>query len=205
MKRKLLFIAFCAFFTYFEATASPGSNPESTDTSPRKTIEFLSNLGSRIPGYEGNVKAADYIYEIFSELGLEELRREKFYVTVPVDKGASLKGPDGERIELYCLWPNMVRTPTLPREGVKGKLIYGGKGEYKDFNGYELKDAVVMLEFNCARNWLKAAELGARAIIFVEPEETMRIEAERKCVEVPINVPRFMLPREKFELVKNMV
>ena len=204
MKRKLLFIAFCVFFTYFEATASPGNNPESSDTSPRGTIEFLSNLGSRIPGYEGNAKAADYIYEIFSELGLEELRREELPVTVPVDKGASLKGPGGARIELYCLWPNMVRTPTLPREGVKGKLIYGGKGEYKDFNGYELENAVVVLEFNCGKNWLKAAELGARAIIFVEPEETMRIEAERKCVEVPINVPRFMLPREKFELIKNM-
>ncbi len=205
---RLVLIALSAFFMCFEVTVF-GERDKVREyleagESLKDTMEFLSNLGSRLPGYEGNIKAADYVYEIFNQLGLEEVRKEDFSVTIPMDKGASLEGPGGEKIKLYCLWPNMVRTSTLSQEGISGKLIYAGKGEYKDYNGYDLEDAVVALDFNCGTNWLKAAGLGAKAIIFVEPEETMRIEAERKFVEVPLNVPRFMLAREKIKLLKSM-
>ena len=204
MKKIVLFAALLVFILYLGAISFAQTILEASDISSKETVEFLSNLGSRMPGYDGNIKAADYIYKIFNQLGLEDIKREEFYVTVPIDKGASLKGLRGERIELYSLWPNMVRTSTLPPEGINGKLIYAGEGEYKDYNGYDLEDAIVMLDFNCGTNWLKAAGLGAKAIIFVEPEETMRIEAERKFVEVPLNIARFLLPREQIKLLKTM-
>jgi hypothetical protein len=199
----VVLIALCTFSPHFEASCSPTSDAEITP-SLKRTIKFLSSPGSRIPGYEGNIKAADYVFKTFEQIGLEELRKEEFFVTVPIDKGASIEMPGGEKIKLYCIWPNMVRTSTLPRGGVRGKLIYAGKGEYEDYNGYEIKGSVIALDFNCGKNWLKAAELGAKAIIFIEPEETVRIEAEKKFVEVPINVPRFMLPREKISLLDEM-
>ncbi len=192
----------CVFSMHSHAAGSPASDAE-TIPSLKKTIESLSRLGSRIPGYEGNIKAADYVFKAFEQIGLKELRKEEFSVTVPIDKGASLETPAGERIKLYCIWPNIVRTSTLPRGGVRGKLIYAGRGEYKDYNGCEIEGSVVALDFNSGSNWLKAAELGAKAIIFIEPEETVRIEAEKKFAEVPINVPRFMLPREKSKFLKN--
>lgn len=177
---------------------------ETSDVSLKATMEFLSNLGSRAPGYEGNLKAADYIEETFKEIGLKDIKREEFWVTMPMDKGASLEGERGEKIELYSLWPNMVRTSSLPADGISGKLVYAHKGEYKDYIGYELKDSVVMLDFNCGTNWLKAASLGARAIIFIEPLETMRLEAERKFIEVPLNVPRFMCPADQAKFLEKV-
>ncbi|MCK4244629.1 MAG: M28 family peptidase, partial [Candidatus Omnitrophica bacterium] len=201
---KLILITLGIFFMCSEVTASPLSNPESSNTSLKNTVEFLSKLGSRLPGYEGNIKAADYIYKVFNQLRLENIKREEFSVTTPVDKGASMEGPGGKKIELYSLWPNMVRTSTLPPEGTSGKLIYAGEGEYKDYNSCDLEGTIVVLNFNCGANWLKAAGLGAKAIIFVEPQNAMRIEAERKFVEVPLNIPRFMLSREKYKLLKTM-
>ncbi len=189
----VVLIALCVFFSHFEAAGSPASDAE-TIPSLKRTIESLSSLGSRIPGYEGNIKAADYVFKAFEQIGLKELRKEEFSVTVPIDKGASLEMPGGERIKLYCIWPNIVRTSTLPREGVRGKLIYAGKGEYRDYNGCEIEGSIVALDFNSGNNWLKAAELGAKAIIFIEPEETVRIEAEKKFAKEPINVPPFHAP-----------
>ena len=182
---------------------------ETSETSLKETIEFLSGLDSRIPGYEGNVKARDYIYEAFNQSGLQNVQQEEFFVTVPVDKGARLlrfarNDRRGEEIKLYSLWPNMVKTSSLPPEGISGKLIYAGAGEYEDYNGADPGQAIVALEFNSGTNWLKAASLGAKAIIFIEPLDTMRIEAERKFVEVPVNVPRYMLPRENIKLLEKM-
>lgn len=204
-RMKVISIALGVFFMCFEATVFAQTARETGDISLKNTVEFLSKLGSRLPGYEGNIKAADYIYKVFNQLGLEDIKREEFFVTTPVDKGASLEGPGGKKIELYSLWPNMVRTSTLPPEGTSGKLIYAGEGEYKDYNGYNLEETIVALDFNCGTNWLKASGLGAKAIIFVEPQSAMRIEAERKFVEVPLNIPRFMLARKKFKLLKTMV
>jgi len=200
----LLVIIFLSIAFLRVGKTFPETELKISPISLRERIDFFSALGSRMPGYEGNIKAADYIYGAFNQLDLKDVKREEFSVTVPVDKGASLEGLRGEKIELYSLWPNMVRTSTLPPEGINGKLIYAGEGKYSDYNGYELKEAVVVLDFNCGTNWLKAAGLGAKAIIFIEPLETMRKECERKFVDAPLNVPRFMLPREKIEYLKKL-
>ena len=103
MKRKILLIAVLVSILCLGAIVSAQTIPEASGTSLKDTVEFLSNLGSRVPGYEGNIKAADYIHEVFNELKLEDIKREEFPVTIPVDKGAGLKGPRVEEIELYCL------------------------------------------------------------------------------------------------------
>ncbi len=158
------------------------------------TVRYLSSLGSRVAGYEGDTRAADYIEQQFRQIGLQDVRREPFPVTVPVDKGASLRLPDGTTIRLYALWPNQVRTSQLPPQGVSGRLLYVGDGQLQRFRGKPVEGSLVLMDFNSGNNWLNAARLGAKAVIFIEPERTDRGEAEAKFIGIPLNVPRFWLP-----------
>ncbi|MCY3789831.1 MAG: hypothetical protein OXH63_13695, partial [Gemmatimonadetes bacterium] len=161
----------------------------------RETVDYLSSLGSRVSGYPGAAKAADYVERRLREIGFAKVAREPFAVTVPIDQGGELLLTEsGERYGLYSLWPNLVRTSTLPEYA--GEMIYGGDGEWKNYAGFELDGRVVLLEFNSWNRWLQAASLGARAIVFIEPEETTRSQAAAKYSTAPLDIPRFWIARE---------
>ena len=91
-------------------------------------IKHIVAMGSRVTGYPGERKAHQFLKQRFAELGLERIQSESFDVSVPIDKGGQLRLPDGSVTPVYALWPNGVRTPSLPAGGIKGPLVYGGKG-----------------------------------------------------------------------------
>ncbi|MBU0478005.1 M28 family peptidase [bacterium] len=160
-------------------------------------VSDLSNLGSRVSGYQGNEKASEYIENIFRKIGLENVKRESFPVTVPVDKGASLVISNTKKeLSLYCLWPNLIRTPTLPSVGMRSQIIDGKTGSLEDLNGRTIQDKVVLLDFNCGNRWLDISMLGAKAFIFIEPGDTTRVEAEKKYLNLPLNIPRYWISRQ---------
>ena len=172
----------------------------------RSTIEFLASMESRISGYPGSERATEFVETAFEEIGVEDIRLEEFEVTIPIDRGSELVlGETGERFELRAMWPNLVRTTTLPPEGLDAPMIYGGYGEYGEFNGRELKGRVVLLEFNTWNNWLHAASLGARAIVFIAPEHTTWRQGASKFLLTPLNVPRFWIDRESGESLRAAV
>ncbi|MCS6862849.1 MAG: M28 family peptidase, partial [Abditibacteriales bacterium] len=193
------------------------TNPPGVDLNRiRADVETLVSFGSRVTGYAGNRRAANLIERRFRELGLEVMTQE-FPIPMPMDEGATLqvtsdqsagnsRQPAGSRepstiphqpltIKLYPLWPNLVRTSQLPPEGITGRLIDAGDGELSRFNGKEVAGSIVLLDFNCGLRWLNAPMLGAAAVIFVEPDETTRGEAERKYLRVPVDVPRFYVKK----------
>ena len=162
----------------------------------RETVSYLSSLGSRMSGYPGAEAAADYVETRLRDIGIADLTREPFAITVPIDLGGELiLEADGETYPLYGIWPNLVRTPTLPPEGYRGEMIYGGAGEWADYKGLEVEGRVVLLEFNTWSRWLQAASLGARAIIFIEPQETTGNQGEAKYSTAPLDIPRFWIGR----------
>jgi len=163
----------------------------------RSHVEFMAGQGSRISGYPGAEKTAEFLLEQFRSIGLEQITEEEFPITVPVDRGGELVvvGSD-ERFPIYGLWPNQARTTSLPPEGLDAPLVYGGEGAYRDFNGTELDGSVVLMEFNSWNYWLRAGSLGALAVVFIEPEETTWRQAEEKFTSVPLDLPRFWLGRE---------
>ena len=65
--------------------------------------------------------------------------------------------------------------------------------------------SIVLLDFNSGTRWINAAMLGARAAIFIEPETTIRGEAENKFLTVPANIPRFWISKEDAEQLKAMM
>src|SRR5579862_6457048 len=105
--------------------------------------------------------------------------------------------PHPSTAHLYALWPNLVRTSQLPKGGLDAPLIYVGDGKLANFNGKDVEGSIVLAEFNSRAEWLNAPRLGARAVIFIEPDTTMRGEAEAKFIGIPINIPRFWIKRSE--------
>ena len=176
-------IALIAFLLAF------ASGPVAASTGPRAVVEHLSSLGSRVAGYPGSVRAAEYVEERLQALGLAT-RRDSFAVVVPMDKGGRLEW-EGESVQLYAVWPNGVRTSTVPPEGLRASAIWGGDGDWGDFNGQEVAGRVVVLDFASEDAWLKAASLGARAVVFVAADSSTTQQARGKYVRAPLDVPRF--------------
>ena len=65
------------------------------------------------------------------------------------------------------------------------------------------RGSVVLLDFNCGVKWINAAMLGASAVIFIEPEDTIRGEAESKFLTIPAAIPRFWISREDADYLRN--
>ncbi len=181
---------------------------------PAPHIRQLSSYKSRFTGYPGCHAAAEYIAEQFREIGLANVAEVPFQVTIPIVPDDSRWGKGmaaGERgkrpehgawltvgrreIPLYNVMPNFVRTPMTTERGITGPLIWGGGGYLADFNGKQVAGSIVLMEFNSFTRWLTAAKLGARAIIFVEPQHPFRNDSEQKYNPLPVPVPRYYLRR----------
>jgi len=168
-------------------------------------VEYFSSLGSRVAGYPGADSAAAYIERQFRELGLQSVRAEVFQVAVPIDDGAFLELPDGTRLTLNSIWPNLVRTSAVPLEGLRGVLVDGGSGHLDEFDGAPMVGSVVLLEFNSWNRWLDAAMLGAAAILFVEPDSTTYVQAAQKFLQVPLRTPRFWIARAEARALRSFL
>ena len=165
-------------------------------------MQKFSSIPTRVTGYPGCEQASEYIIEYFRKLGLK-IEVQDFPVLVPIDHGANITVPStGEIFEAYPLWPNLIQCSPTPPEGISGHLIYAGSGSLKEFDGLEVNGSIVLMDFNSLDNWINAAKLGAKAIIFIEPWETTRMEAESKVILTPIYFPRVYVSREVGERLK---
>jgi ABC-type lipoprotein release transport system permease subunit len=162
----------------------------------RAHVEYFASLKSRVAGYPGSEAAANYILQSFKAYGLKDAQFEPLNITVPIDYGAQVTviQPKEEFITAYSLWPNSVQTCSTP--GTIGKLIYVESGETDTFNGLDIRGSIVLMDFNSRDLWLNAFKLGAKAVIFIEPEFTTTTECEFKILDVPLNFPRLWVSRE---------
>jgi len=161
-------------------------------------VAKLSSFESRVVGYAGADSAYTYVRGQFETIGLENIRVDTFTVTVPIDKGSTLTIRDtGEQVRLHALWPNHVRTPTTPADGLTGPIVYAKKGEFAHFNGHEIEGSVILMDFDSGENYINARMLGAKAIIFLENGPVTRSEAERKFMGLPTNIPRYWVGKEE--------
>ncbi|MDH7603231.1 MAG: hypothetical protein QHI38_13920, partial [Armatimonadota bacterium] len=167
-------------------------------------VYALSSYPSRLVGYPGCEKAADYIEDQFRKIGLEEVRSEPFRVTVPIDEGSRIV-IDGQSFPIYALWPNLVRTSHLPPEGLEVHVIDAGSGRLPDFDGKVVKGSAALVDFNSGTEWLNAPRLGARALLFVEPDTTMRGEGEAKFSAIPVSMPRFWVSKETAAKIRALI
>ncbi|MEM3945376.1 MAG: M28 family peptidase [Candidatus Micrarchaeia archaeon] len=158
-------------------------------------LNFFSSLDSRVTGYPGSYIAANYIINRFKELGLKTII-QNYTVLSPIDGNDYIVVKTENnfyKIKAYSLWPNLVQTCKTSKEGISGKLVYVGQGSYQELSGKPINGSIVLMDFNSEDNWVQAAALGAKGIIFVEPNESNYAEARSKFLLTPVYVPRLYI------------
>ena len=162
-----------------------------------RDFDFLTATPHRLAGYQdGSLRAADYVQRRLRELGFgaESLFIQDFPVVQTITTQCRLfvddqevNRPDGTPA-IRPLRPNLLQASITPAEGISGQTLYAGKGTVPEFSVLP-KDRIVVLEWDCDREWLKAFSLGARAVIFVGSQEPAANAYHH--VNIPANLPRF--------------
>lgn len=158
-------------------------------------IGYFSSLPDRVSGSDSCKEAAEYIKSVFRSAGIRNIQTEEFKVVVPVQEYAYLIA-ENKKIPIESMWPNSVRTCSTPPEGITGKLLYCDNTGLKSLSGKQIDGNIVIMDFNNDSLWVEIASLGAKAILFIEPENTNRKEAEKNFLSIPINVPRFFVRKQ---------
>ena len=179
-------------------------NAEELTDQLRFSVTALSSVDSRVTGYPGHGRAGDYIEQALRDLGVNEIYTHRFKIPVPKDEGFVLK-TNGETLDLFGVWPNLVRTSTSPEGGLAGKLIDGGDGDLAQLDGVDLKDRIVLLDYACGDRWVQLFHLGVQAVIFCNAQGAHRWEGGQKFLDVPADLPRFYAPAKTAERLQGLV
>jgi ABC-type antimicrobial peptide transport system permease subunit len=165
-------------------------------------VEFFSSLNSRLTGYPGYYKATDYIASELTRYGLKVLK-QNYTIVVPVSEGAWIYDNTSKiNVTAYPLWPNGVVASSI---NTSGRIYYVKEGELEDFNNIsDIQKSIILMDFNSGKNWLNAAKLGAKAVIFIEPPETDKYESLDKAASANINFPRLYVNATAGKLLVNL-
>ena len=184
--------------------ATPAATPTDTTLSARlqKDIAALTAFPSRVPGTQGNIAASEYVLKRFKQIGLSQVKPDDYLVTAPVTRQQATLNLNGRTLPVFPVYPNQVIGSTTPEKGISGPLVYAGMGRPSDYNGQKIDGSIVALDFNCGMNWITAADLGAKAIVFLAPQGTDRGQAERKFTVLPVELPRFYVQGAEAQALK---
>ncbi|WP_186441648.1 ABC transporter permease [Desulfamplus magnetovallimortis] len=94
---------------------------------------------------------------------------------------------------------NAISPQSTPPEGIEGHLVFAGNGELKMFNHQNIKKAIVLMDINSGKNWLNAANLGASALIFYDPGDSIGWTFKDKREVTPLNFPMFRMEKNRLE------
>jgi len=139
-------------------------------------------------------------------IGVAVVHYQEFDLAVPVDDGADLEvldaaaEPVGSPIVLRPLWPNLVRTSQLPPAGLSGQLSTVATFRWRSMKARRSSTVSPWSSSTAAASG-SMRRLGAQAVIFVEPNETVRGEVEAKFSSIPIDMPRFWIARRDADLL----
>lgn len=166
-------------------------------------LTYLSGLGDRSTGSAGCDQAAQYILQSFREVGLTNVDVQKFLLPIPEVENAAIEVA-GNTLPLYPWGPNMVYLSMTPEEGLKGPLVYVRNGALEHFNGRSVDGSIVLMDQESGGNWLNAAMLGARALIFLGNKQSIRKEFKDKDISTPLAFPRFWVTAEDGEKLRQL-
>ncbi|MDX1707354.1 MAG: M28 family peptidase, partial [Desulfobacterales bacterium] len=157
-------------------------------------IRRLAELKDRSTGTAGNEAAALYLKETFEKLGYTDVGSYRFSVPVIQHAQSQLSLPNRKRpIELNPIIGNAVTPQTVASPGFSGPLIYAGRGELVELNGKQIQNSILMMELDSGKNWLNAANLGARALIYIDRGNSTKSLFEEKFELSPLQFPRFWM------------
>ena len=194
IKWRLLGLALTFLIPFMVVPALRAATTEPDREAFRETVHTLSALGDRSTGSSGSQAAADYIKVRFEQLGFETVGTQKFAVPVIQDEKSTLSIPARNvSISIRSIRGNAVTPQSIPSAGIKAPLVYAGNGDLNKLNGKLIEGAIILMELESGKNWLHVADLGARALIYVDRGNSSRIQFEEKYELSPLQFPRFWI------------
>ena len=177
------------------------------DERVEETLGFFAGVKSRVAGYPGARESKEFIERQFKEIGLSGVTIHEYDISIPFEErnGRLRLNESGQELPIHGIWPNLVKTSTIPEGGLTGLVVDVGSGDLSQMGGVEVEGAIVLMDFNSSDQWLKLAYLGAEAVLFVEPDSTVYLEAEKKFLTMPIDFPRFWLEKAEGEALRSII
>jgi len=169
------------------------------DRNLRETINILSSFGSRATGSPGYEKTVAFVEQKLRSLGLEP---QSYLYQLPIRSysGAQLSFA-GKDIALSPFVNNAI-TPEAIDGVISAPLYYVGKGRLQDLNGKNIRDSILLIDFDSGRNWQTLASLGAKAAIFLQDDNSTEtfFYAEKQEL-TPLQFPCFWMNKGEAETV----
>jgi hypothetical protein len=168
----------------------------------REHFQAITSPPDRSLGTTGEAHTAAYVQSVFAALP-ETLQavtgRQTFTTPVRSFRWARLN-IDNRELAIYPLYANSLAPESLPEEGLRGRVVYGGKGRLEDLDGHLVAGSIVLLDMDSGSNWLHAANLGARAVLYLDREDLTapRLRFRDKEELTPLDFPRFWTPARAF-------
>jgi len=162
----------------------------------------LAGYGSLETDSPGSLSPSRYVENRLKGMGLKEVATQDFPVIQPVTTECELIA-DGKSYPMYATRPNILQAPITPAEGLTGLTLYVGDGATQRYGRNPAENRIVVMDFDCGKNWLNAFAFGAKAVLFVEGDEPAANTYHH--VNVPANLPRFYVTKdvaEQLELTK---
>lgn len=145
---------------------------------------------------DGSRVASEYVEKRLRTMGVDEVYLQEFPVVQTRTIECRLVCDEGE-FPILAVRPNVLQASVTPKEGISGTTIYAGNGDTSNYCDESPKDKIVVLNFDCDKNWINAFAFGAKAVLFVGTgDETIR---PLHHVNMPVNMPRFYISDELAE------
>jgi len=166
-------------------------------------LQAICGSPDRAFGTPGEARTADYVQSVFEALPKElQAVTGRQHFTTPVREFVfSTLAMDGRELPIQPLFANALAPESLPPEGINGTLVYVGAGRMEDFDGKRIAGNIVLMDLDSGRGWLNAANLGARALIYIDRGNVSapRLRFRDKEELTPIDFPRFWTTIQDFE------
>ncbi|HEY0009560.1 MAG TPA: ABC transporter permease [Tepidisphaeraceae bacterium] len=158
-----------------------------------RDLSALANAPTRSIGTPGYNAAIDYLQQQISTLPGVDLKVHDYSVMVPHTSEATMT-VDGHSLDIYPFWPAAVRLNTTPTEGLQGKLVYCGNGDYPQLAPGALDGAIAVIESAGRDKWRSLPYFGAKAVIVLGSADLSYNHLRSHELHIPVHLPRFFIP-----------
>ncbi len=193
--RVLLIVLVWIFSWAMTADAEISDATQNRFVSDMKTLSSFEDRSTGTPGFNS---AAEFIIQSLADLDFGDVQSHLFLVPTRLHHSSKMTVlTSGKTIAIYPIHGNAIAPETIGPPGIEAPLVYVGHGELSELSGKKIEGTIVIMELDSGKNWLNAATLGARALIYLDRGDSTKSFFEEKFEITPIRFPRFRMSLEK--------
>ncbi|NRA39893.1 MAG: hypothetical protein HRU15_17255, partial [Planctomycetes bacterium] len=191
-------LAFLLQCTYICIALAMQMNLHAAENETYQSVyDGISKEDNRLPGSENFERSAKVLEKALQSAGISTYR-QTFDTAVPQTKLCEFK-VEGKKISgVYPTGPNRSSLSSTGKDPIKGPLIYIHKASNDDFNTYDIKGAIVLVDIDSINTPLVFNE-GALAIIYVGNQQANQYTINKYKPDSETSTPTAFITRAQAE------